>query len=211
MTRMKRSRSWAPKSATESLPTIVRPRSSRWGQCLDSWFKVGEIRVPLTSLHLSAFALFAFYEIRHGPMGSDQKYSSLDHSAPEVVELQDAPEVVSSAGLPLQRQSSLLQPESYEVRAHWKQEQDACGAYGTHSSDGDSQLPIYTSPSTPGHNGYMNGETGETQHSRDQRDERRCCGLRKRTFIWVVVGLVLLIGIAIILGAVLGTVLPDSG
>lgn len=146
-----------------------------------------------------------------GPMGSDKKYSSLEHSAPEVVELQDAPEVVSSAGRPLHRQSSLLQPEAYEVRPHWKQEPDGYGAYGTHSSDGDSQLPIYPGAGATDRKGYTNVETGKPNHSGDRRDERRCCGLSKKVFILVIVAIVLLIAIAAILGGVLGTVLPSSG
>lgn len=145
-------------------------------------------------------------------MGYDKHYNSLDHSAPEVVELQNnAPEVVSSAGQPLARQESDLLPETYDVRAHRKQEHDAYGAYGTHSSGGDSALPIYTSHDTPGSDSYLNAEGGDAQYGRREKsDERRYCGLRKKILIWIIVGLVLLIILAVILGAVLGTVLPDK-
>lgn len=156
-------------------------------------------------------------------MGSDKRYNSLEHSAPEVVELQDAPEVVPSAGLPLARQESDLLPESYkrqrsdllpetyDARPKWKQEHDAYGAYGTHSSAGDSALPIYTSHDNPGSDSYLNAEGGDGQHGRkQQQNERRYCGLRKAVLIWIIVGIILLIIIAVVLGAVLGTVLPEK-
>lgn len=142
-------------------------------------------------------------------MGPYSKYSSLDHSAPEVVEHQDAPEVRPECTLePVKRQESGLSPEPYNEPPQYHQENYA--KYGAHSNDGDSTLPIHDPPTKSAY--YGAGMSGDPpgEEIQEKQDGRRYCGMRKAVFILVIAGIVLLICLAAILGGVLGTVLGKS-
>ncbi|KAK3691587.1 hypothetical protein LTR37_018542 [Vermiconidia calcicola] len=145
-------------------------------------------------------------------MGRSAKYTALDHSDLEVVGHSDAPEVVTvSSPSPLNRQSSLHQPEPYHAAPVYygdsKQQYGGGGYYSDAeavvSPDDHGARPSYIIPDEK--------QAGVTAHEVDGRKEgRRYCGLRKGVFIALIVAVALLLVIAAVLGGVLGTVLPKD-
>lgn len=134
------------------------------------------------------------------------KYSVLYESGLEAVDQDNAPEVVSDANL--NRKSSLMKPEAYDAAPYYS---DKPG----HKSY--SEAPQALRPESEGmqamsmdsKEAMMIGQQ-EADGSHRQRQQRRCCGIRRKICIITVVVVALIICIGVVLGAVLGTLLPKK-
>lgn len=134
---------------------------------------------------------------------SNAKYSVIYHSGLEVVDQDNAPEVVSST-TDLKRKSSLMSPEPNHVAPYY--------------SDKKGRQSFYEPPQalTPEHEGMQyygpqDGKeaTSEAVEVESNKDRRRCCGIPRRFFIILVV-VVLIVIIGAVLGGVLGTLLAKK-
>ena len=139
----------------------------------------------------------------------DAKYSPLEHGGLEAVERSDGMEVVPGSHFPLDRKSTMLNPEPVAAHCQTKQEH---GNYYLDASEkqvfgetiSDSSQTPYSEINKPA---YFNSELAGEQR---QRDGRRYCGMRKAVFIAVLVIVGLLICAGAVLGGVLGVMLPKS-
>jgi hypothetical protein len=136
---------------------------------------------------------------------SDTKYSVLYDTGLEAVDQTNAPEVVP--GSDLNRKSSLLNPEAYHAAPYYSDKPGHQSYY---------EAPQALRPESEGMQAMsmdskevMMGEQ-EVNGRQEQRQQRRCCGIRRKTFIAIVVAVAVIVCIGIILGAVLGTVLPKK-
>ena len=173
-------------------------------------------------LRFSDTALFGVHvTIVYALMGSTAKYTPLDmsryqegqHGGIEVTGHHEGPEVVPGSSPPLDRKSTLLNPEPTNY-GHYENDKQERGSYfggdtGTMGTVG-SVAPAYSSYSAQPH--YMSTDGQEpgvaSPDMQGQKQGRRYCGMRKAVFIALLAAIILLVCIAVILGAVLGTVLP---
>jgi hypothetical protein len=141
---------------------------------------------------------------------SSAKYSALEHGGLEAVETNNAPEVVPGTHAPLERRSSLNQPEPVHPE-HQQQDQVQNGSKAAHTSyyGGEQESPAPAYEARPA---YLNNNekgaaagVGAMDH-KSTPQERRYCGIRRRWFIALIVGLIVLI-IAAVVGAVCGVLL----
>ena len=136
---------------------------------------------------------------------SDTKYSVLYESGLEAVDQDNAPEVVP--GSDLNRKSSMVKPEVYHAAPYYSDKQEHQSSYeapqalGT-ESEGMQAMSMDSKE-------MMMGEQ-EVSGRHEQRQQRRCCGIRRKLFVIIVVVVAAIICIGIILGAVLGTLLPKK-
>ena len=109
----------------------------------------------------------------------------------------EAPEVVSESrySVPLARHSSERKPEYYAPQS--------APTYPIQAEKQAAPADRNEPPSYPGH-------TAEIEAEASSKRDKRLCGLRRRTCIWLVAVVAVAIVIAILLGAILGT-LPNSG
>ena len=144
---------------------------------------------------------------------TNAKYSVMYHGGLEVVDQHNAPEAVDST-TNLNRKSSLLQPELYGAAPYYSDKKD-------HRSD--YQAPHALSPE---YEGLQYHEQHDGLQYYDQNDDkrpvvgaleipstktrRRCCGIQRRLFIIIMVVVAIILVIGILLGAVLGTLLPKK-
>lgn len=139
---------------------------------------------PQSFLHVSLDSV--------APMAS-QKYSVLDHDAPEVVPKNDAPEVYQESPIYRPRTTSVDSPQVVENAYHHKASVN--GSYGAADAAPASQ---------------STGEAGIlSEKGHENKNGRRYCGMRRPIFIAVIV-IALLVVIGVVLGAVLGTVLSNK-
>ena len=136
--------------------------------------------------------------------GSNAAYSVIYHDGLEVVNQDNAPEVVSST-TNLNRKSSLLQPETYHAVPYYSDKK------GHHSyyEDPHALTPEHEAPQ------YLDSHEGKeafggVQEVSLRKEQRRCCGMRRGVFIAIMVAIAFIVCIGVILGAVLGTVLPKK-
>ena len=141
-------------------------------------------------------------------MGS-AKYTQLDHGGLEVVEQHNAPEVVPSrpyTSVALNRKSSFFHPEPYHAPPYVYGDKQEHGNYYGGAQGGLPEYemrPQYINPDVK--------EAGATTHETTGRDgERRIWGMRKKLFIILLSVAALVIVLAVVLGAVLATVLPED-
>jgi hypothetical protein len=135
---------------------------------------------------------------------SNAAYSVIYHDGLEVVDQDNAPEVVSST-TDLNRKSSLLKPEAYHAVPYYSDKPK----HQSYFEDPQALTPENEAPQ------YLDTEEGKeaiggVQEIPYRKEQRRCCGMRRGIFIALVVAVALIICIGIILGAVLGTVLPKK-
>ncbi|KAK3705999.1 hypothetical protein LTR37_012993 [Vermiconidia calcicola] len=150
-------------------------------------------------------------------MGRSAKYTALDHSDLEVVGHSDAPEVVavsspSPSPSPLNRQSSLHQPEPYHaVPVYYGDDKQQYGGGEYYSGAEIVVFPEEDVSTRPSYLRPDEKQPGVSAQEVDGRKEgRRCCGLRKGVFICLIVAVALLLVMSAVLGGVLGTVLPKD-
>lgn len=135
---------------------------------------------------------------------SNAAYSVIYHDGLEVVDQDNAPEVVSST-TNLNRKSSLLKPEAYHAAPYYSDKK----AHQSYYEDPQALTPENEAPqyldSQEGKEAY-----GEIQEVPTRKEQRRCCGIRRGIFIALAVAVAFIVCIGVILGAVLGTVLPKK-
>lgn len=140
-----------------------------------------------------------------GLMGSSAKYTPLDHGGLEVVQQHQAPEVVPGSSPSLNRKSSLFQPEPLHATPYYSNKQE----HGNYYDRPQSVLPDYDPRPQ-----YINPDmkqAGVGTHEITGRDQsRRYCGMRRKIFIILMIIVILVVCGGVILGAVLGTVLPGD-
>ena len=141
----------------------------------------------------------------------DSKYSPLDHGGMEAVERNDAPEVVpNSSPFPIDRKSTLFNPEPVVSPPYHTKEEHGNYYLGDNGSDSAAQTP-YSDLGKPAYFNTNIEEVGDQSgQTHGRREGRRYCGMRKAIFIAVLVAVVLLVCVAAILGGVLGVVLPKK-
>ena len=141
-------------------------------------------------------------------MGSDRKYSPIYHSGLEVIGQHDAPEVVPGSSPPINRKSSLLNPEPYHAAPHYYTDKQEHGNYYQRP---ESVAPEYFEGGRPS---YIHTDVKDarvaTQEVTGRQKERRCCGMRRKIFIIVVIVVAVLLCIGAIVGGVLGAILTKD-
>ena len=135
---------------------------------------------------------------------SNAAYSVIYHDGLEVVDQDNAPEVVSST-TNVNRKSSLLKPEAYHAVPYYSDKK------GHHSYYEDPQAltPEHEAPQ------YLDTQEGKeamggVEEVPNRKEQRRCCGIRRGIFIALVVAVAFIVCIGVILGAVFGVVLPKK-
>lgn len=141
-------------------------------------------------------------------MTSNPRYSALEHGGLEVPEIPNAPEVVPGSKPPLDRRSSLNQPETLHPGQYEVNQEDHGNYYAGQEGKPAVTAPSYSDESRPA---YITQEeknigVGVEAHQIQPRGNRRYCGLRLPIFVGLIVLFVIII-VAAVLGGVLGTVL----
>ena len=137
----------------------------------------------------------------------NSKFSVLYEQGLEVVDRDTAPEVVPGSNL--DRKSSLFRPEAYHAAPHYSDKP----SHQSYYEPPQAIRPEYEELHTYGHknsNDSKGAIVGATEIEQHRKEPRRCCGLRRKTFIIVMVAVAIVVLFGVILGAVLGTVLPKK-
>ncbi|KAF7185755.1 hypothetical protein HII31_12857 [Pseudocercospora fuligena] len=126
-------------------------------------------------------------------MGTNEHDRRRSSEGPQVFGFENAPEVVSGPDWESKskvNRSSLYSPQAWNTdlpEATQGRSSDKTAVYSTEYSDKEANTLLTAKP-----------------------EQRKYCGLRRKTFLWLSVGVFLLVVIAAVLGGVLGTVLDKS-
>ena len=140
---------------------------------------------------------------------TNARYSALDHGGLELAPTADGPEVVPGSSPPLERRSSLNQPETLHPGQYEVNVEDHGNYYGEQEKPNGAASPAYGEETRPAYisNGDVKGPgVAAAEDFHRAKEPRRYCGIRKGIFIALIVGIVVVI-IGAVVGAVCGVLL----